>query len=174
MPQESVEAQPSDTSPHLALSDAHVFGVHAVAPHLFGPPPPHISPAAQLPHEIAPPQVSGAMPHSAFCAAHVMGVHAPASSWLDPPASSDVNCTSSNPSTSLHPAPATRMTTAAAAVGRRGACAIHLAIAREAPVPNAGKKWLFMTSASHHSLHCDRDTLSERSVSPSVQDVVTA
>jgi hypothetical protein len=59
---------------------AQLIGVHIAGPHLFGPPPPHVSPGfgqAVCPggqQSIVPPQPSDALPQSKPCIAHVIMV----------------------------------------------------------------------------------------------------
>jgi hypothetical protein len=57
---------PSETDPQAAPNAAHVVGVHLLAPHWLGPPPPHVAGAMQLPQLSVPPHPSGIVPHAAF------------------------------------------------------------------------------------------------------------
>src|SRR5260221_14691121 len=53
---------PSEIEPHSAPSEAHVFGTQGVAPHRFGPAPPHTSAPVQALQSSMPPQPSGIVP----------------------------------------------------------------------------------------------------------------
>jgi hypothetical protein len=66
--------QVSDTVPHSAPWSAHDLAMQGIAPHRFGPSPPHMRPVAHVPQSIIPPQPSGTMPQLAFAAEHVVGV----------------------------------------------------------------------------------------------------
>ena len=68
-----VPLQPSLIVPHCPNAQA-VFGVQAVAPHLFGPAPPQFGVLPEQPGLLqsnVSPQPVGTVPHSAPCAAHV-------------------------------------------------------------------------------------------------------
>jgi hypothetical protein len=74
VPQSSNAPQPSDTLPHWADRLAQVSGVHAVAPHLFGPAPPQNGRlAGHSPQSTVPPHSSGIVPQSAPAASQVRG-----------------------------------------------------------------------------------------------------
>lgn len=66
---------PSSMLPHWAFSDVHVIGTHVPEPHWSVPPPPHVVPASQVPHESVFPQPSGTLPHSALKSEQASGWH---------------------------------------------------------------------------------------------------
>lgn len=77
---------PSATTPQLALTSAHVSGVHVPppslptlpVPHLFRPPPPQMASPVHVPQDaIRPPHPSPCAPHSAPSCAHVRGTQEP-------------------------------------------------------------------------------------------------
>ncbi len=83
MPHSRTPPQPSDTGPQFAPAIAQVRRTHTVeaskvtveAPQTLGrPPPPQLSPVAQLPHSRRPPQPSDTGPQFAPAIAQVRGV----------------------------------------------------------------------------------------------------
>jgi len=75
-PQLTTFPHPSDSMPQLAPASVQVFGWHVPTPHTSAfPPPPHVLPVGQVPHESAPPQPSVFMPQVASRLEHVAGTH---------------------------------------------------------------------------------------------------